>query len=168
MPKLSRLLALAGLMLASGTAQAAARADFGSIPICASLRAMPRGYQAVDCNRAAPLRECTFRLPTDQMPVHYLIEGGKLLQKAVAFQPGRAIRAPFGLTAADTIQTAERKLRLATGLTFETWDDEADSEGGRYLQSADVTCPGNSYNVRAFFSKAGRITEVSVSSLPMT
>lgn len=156
-------IALVSLIATSANAQA--KADFGALAMCAKLGKMPAGYKPIDCNKRHPLRECSFSLPKDKIPVKYLVSDGIVVSKWVEFGTHTASAGPFGLKSGDTEKSALSKARKATGLVFEAWSDE--EPGSTYHQSTDIACQGNLYNLRLFF-RDGRLDMVSVSSLPMT
>ncbi len=146
-------------------ANAQSKPDFGSLAICASLGKMPTRYKAIECNQRNPLRQCSFTLSADKLPIKYLVDDGIVVSKWIEFGNHAAFVGPFGLKRGDSDNIAVAKVRRATGLAFERWADDQDAEG-TYYQSTDINCRKNIYNLRIFFHK-GKLETLSVSSLPM-
>lgn len=160
----TKLIWIALLAAMSTSAAAQSKSDFGSIAMCAKLVKMPKGYRPADCDKRNPLRQCSFTLSSDKVPIKYLIDDSKIVSKWLKFGERAKVAGPFGLAIGDRESAAMAKVKRATGLTFESWTDE--NPGSLYYQSSDIACRGNAYNVRVFFQD-GVLDMVSVSSLPM-
>ena len=154
------------LAAVSSSAFAQPKADFGTLAMCDKLSRLPAGYRAIDCDKRAPLRQCSFSLPGDKLPITYFVEGGVVKSKWLTFGTQTSPIGPFGLKGGDREGAAMVKVRRGTGLAFQKWDDEEAGAGATYYQSSDITCRNNSYNLRVFFEN-GVLERVSVSSLPM-
>ena len=148
------------------SASAARASDFGGLPICSTLREMPRDYQQIECSSRAPLRgECRFSLNSNGVETEYLIEDGVVVDKRVNLRPGARGAGPFGLQRDDDKASAARHVLASTGLATRYWTDSEDETAG-YLQSTDVICGQNtSYTIFVWFRR-GKARSVSVSTLP--
>lgn len=154
------------IVLLPGTASAARLGDFGGLPICSKLRAMPRGYNPIECSTRAPLRgDCRFSLNGEGISIEYLIEDGIVIEKRVDLRTGMRSVGPFGLRRDEDQASAARKVRTSTGLATRYWTDSEDEASG-YLQSRDVMCGrSKSYTIYVWF-KRDKAWSVSVSTLP--
>jgi len=160
--------AVAGIMscILAEPAMAARTGDFGGLPICSRLNAMPRGYRPSECNSRSPLSgECRFFLTAKGMRTEYLIENGIVLEKRVSLRAGPRSANPFGLLRGESRANTAGKVRASTGLATRYWDDAEDAGAG-YLQSTEVNCSRTkSYTISVWF-RNGRAEAVSVSTLP--
>lgn len=141
--------------------------DFGGLPICSKLRAMPHGYHPIECNSRTPLRgDCRFSLNSNGTSTEYLIEDGMVIDKRVNLHASMRRAGPFGLRRDEDQVSAARKVQARTGLATQYWTDSEDETAG-YLQSTDVMCSRNkSYTIYVWF-KRGKAHSVSVSTLPV-
>ncbi|MGV7122994.1 hypothetical protein ACVENA_19830 [Sphingopyxis sp. 550A] len=163
----SRLAAMCiAISLMAEPALATRASDFGGLPICSKLRAMPRGYHPIECNRRAPLSgECRFSLNNNGASTEYLIEDGMVIDKRVNLRSGTRGAGPFGLHRDEDQASAARNVLASTGLATRYWADSEDETAG-YLQSTDVMCGRNkSYTIYVWFRR-GKAQSVSVSTLP--
>jgi hypothetical protein len=145
------------------SATSAEAKDFGSLPICKTLKAMPKGYIAskVDCDTGQPMQDCTFRLKGDTSRTDYIVSKSVIIQKTFRFE--ERSKGPFALRKSDNMKIAQSKIQRASGKSATIFDD-AD---GRYIQTQDIACPAGIYNIRVFFGADDKISEVSVSTLPV-
>lgn len=161
-------IAVAGIMtcILVEPAIAARGGDFGGLPICSKLNAMPRGYRPSRCNSRSPLRgECSFSLSSQGITADYILDDGIVVDKSVRLRGGPRPANPFGLLRGEGRANAAGKVRMRTGLVTQYWDDTEDAGAG-YLQSTEVNCSrSKSYTVRVWF-RNGRAESVSVSTLP--
>ena len=160
----TKLTATVLLATISTSAVAQSKPDFGSIAMCAKLVKMPKGYKPIECDKRSPLRQCSFTLSSEKLPIRYLVDNKVVASKWLEYGQLAKLLGPFGLKCGDRESAAMAKVKKATGLTFESWTDE--NPGSLYYQSSDISCRGNAYNVRVFFQN-GILDMVSVSSLPM-
>lgn len=160
------ILAATLVLMLSAPASAALKGDLAGLAMCSKLRAMPKGYRPIACNRRAPLRgECQFTLTSNGMPIEYLIEDGMVLAKTVRLSAGARSAAPFGVRYGDDFTRATSRIWANTGLSSNHW--VADEEPGvTYLQSDEVSCASSkAYSIYVWF-KNGAAQSVSVSTLP--
>lgn len=164
----SRLAAMyLAISLMAEPALAARTSDFGGLPICSKLRAMPRGYRPIEYNSRTPLSgECRFSLNNMGVSTQYLIENGVIVDKRVNLRADTLGTGPYGLRRDEGQAGAARKVLASTGLATRYWPDDEDETAG-YLQSTDVMCGRNkSYTIYVWFRR-GKAQSVSVSTLPI-
>lgn len=157
--------AMIGLFAVSVAAHASS--DLAGLPICKTLRSMPRGYRPLECDSRSPLKgNCRFLLSERAGPIEYLLENGTVIDKRISLRAGSPGITAFGVARNDGPLPASRKMLASTGLKTHYWTDSDDATIS-YLQSTDIGCgPAKSYSVYIWF-RHGKAESVSVSTLPV-
>jgi hypothetical protein len=155
-----RLSIITLLVLSSSCVSAAATADMVGLPICSTMKQIPKGFHATgDCDRMSPLDSCTFSLQSDDNKISYFVESGVI--KSKTFRLNSKFAGPFSLSPVDSLSIAKAKIKKATGLSMKQYDDPE-----LYLQSTEKKCSSNVYTISVYFNTKRLAQEVVVSSLP--
>jgi hypothetical protein len=155
-----RLSITALLVLSSSCVSAATTADMSGLPICSTMKQIPKGFRATgDCDRMSPMESCTFTLQSDGNKISYFVESGVI--KTKIFRLNSKFSGPFSLSPLDSPKIAKAKVKKATGLSMKQYDDPE-----LYLQSTEKKCSNNVYTISVYFNTKRLAQEVVVSSLP--
>ncbi len=124
---------------------------------------MPPGYIAdkTRCDLQNPLKDCSFTIASEKQAVKYDIENSKIVTKTHSFVNARV--GPFGLKTSDSLVQARSRLKKATGLNVQLFDDL----DGTYLETVEIPCNGGAYAVSVLFTQNKKISKVIVSTLPI-